>query len=387
MKYDVFISYSSYNQKIVEAMCAYLEQHKVRCFVAYRDIPKGVVWAKAIVEALDQSKMMVVVFSEEFNMSDQVDREIELASEDKKPILTFRISDAMFKGAKKYYLKNINWIDAFPDPEKVFDALLDNVYKLIGHTATEPLCPCGSGKLFKDCHGKPQTQDSSDFVLKVKGVEYPMVFVEGGTFMMGADDSEAYDDEKPVHNVTLSSYCIGKYEVTQELWEAVMGSNPSYFKGSRRPVEKVSWEDCQEFIRKLNNLTGKNFKLPTETQWEYAARGGKKSRGYKYSGSNTIGDVAWYTDNSGGKTHDVGTKSPNELGLYDMSGNVLEWCNDWFGSYGSSSQTNPTGPSSGSYRVYRGGSWSYYARFCRVSFRNYFSPDYRYDFLGFRLCL
>ena len=132
MKYDVFISYSSYNQKIVEAMCAYLEQHKVRCFVAYRDIPKGVVWAKAIVEALDQSKMMVVVFSEEFNMSDQVDREIELASEDKKPILTFRISDAMFKGAKKYYLKNLNWIDAFPHPEKVFDALLDNVCKLIG---------------------------------------------------------------------------------------------------------------------------------------------------------------------------------------------------------------------------------------------------------------
>lgn len=132
MKYDVFISYSSKDQKVVEAMCAYLEQHKVRCFVAYRDIPKGVVWAKAIVEALDESKMMVVVFSEEFNLSDQVDREIGLASEDKKPILTFRISDAVFKGVKKYYLKNINWIDAFPHPEKVFDALLDNVCKLIG---------------------------------------------------------------------------------------------------------------------------------------------------------------------------------------------------------------------------------------------------------------
>ena len=141
MKYDIFISYSSKDQKVVEAMCAYLEQHKIRCFVAYRDIPKGVVWARAIVEALDESKMMVVVFSEEFNLSDQVDREIELASEDKKPILTFRISDAMFSGAKKYYLKNINWIDAFPHPESVFDALLDNICKLLGGPSVQDRKP------------------------------------------------------------------------------------------------------------------------------------------------------------------------------------------------------------------------------------------------------
>lgn len=139
MKYDVFISYSSKDQKVVEAVCAYLEQHNVRCFVAYRDIPKGVVWAKTIVEALDESAMMVVVFSEDFNLSDQVDREIELASEDKKPILTFRISDTMFKGAKKYYLKNINWIDAFPHPEQVFDSLLDNICRLLGKPYTESL--------------------------------------------------------------------------------------------------------------------------------------------------------------------------------------------------------------------------------------------------------
>lgn len=228
---------------------------------------------------------------------------------------------------------------------------------------------------------------TSDFVLKVKGVEYPMVFVEGGTFRMGSDDSEASDDEKPVHNVALSSYCIGKYEVTQELWEAVMGSNPSYYKGSRKPVEKVSWEDCQEFIRKLNNLTGKNFKLPTEAQWEYAARGGKKRKGYKYSGGNTIGDVAWYTDNSGSKTHDVGTKSPNELGLYDMTGNVYEWCSDWDGYYSSSYQTNPTGPSSGSVRICRGGSLNMNAGGCRNSSRVHYSPDKGDSDLGFRLCL
>ena len=227
----------------------------------------------------------------------------------------------------------------------------------------------------------------SNGILKVNGIEYPMVYVSGGSFMMGSDDSEAYSDEKPVHRVTLSSYRIGKYEVTQELWEAVMGSNPSYFKGSRRPVENVSWEDCQTFIRKLNSLTGQTFKLPTEAQWEFAARGGNSSRGYKYSGSNYIENVGCYYDNSGSTSHNVGTKSPNELGIYDMSGNVYEWCRDWKGTYSSSSQVDPEGPSAGSYRVLRGGSWYYYARGCRVSYRGGNSPDDRDDYLGLRLCL
>ena len=227
----------------------------------------------------------------------------------------------------------------------------------------------------------------SNGILKVNGIEYPMVYVSGGSFMMGSDDSEADSDEKPVHRVTLSSYRIGKYEVTQELWEAVMGSNPSRFKGSRRPVEMVSWDDCQTFIRKLNSLTGQTFKLPTEAQWEFAARGGNSSNGYKYSGSNYIDNVARYYGNSGGKTHDVGTKSPNELGVYDMSGNVYEWCRDWKGTYSSSSQVDPEGPSTGSYRVYRGGSWCSFAGRCRVSNRIYYSPDNRYFDLGLRLCL
>ncbi len=232
-------------------------------------------------------------------------------------------------------------------------------------------------------------------VLKFMGVEYPMIFVEGGSFMMGSDDSDAFNTEKPVHKVTLSSYSIGKYEVTQELWEAVMGSNPSRFKGPRRPVEQVSWNDCQEFIRRLNSLTGMDFKLPTEAQWEYAARGGKKSRGYKYSGSNTIDNVGWYEGNSGSETHDVGTKSPNELGIYDMTGNVYEWCSDWCRIYDVSSQTDPTGPSYGSSRVYRGGSWLDDARCSRVSFRvtsrsvdiNPHNNRYVTPVDGFRLCL
>ena len=218
-----------------------------------------------------------------------------------------------------------------------------------------------------------------------------MVYVKGGTFTMGAtaeQGSDAYSNEKPTHSVTLSDYYIGKYEVTQAQWKAIMGTNPSNCKGDNLPVENVSWNDIQEFSTKLNAQTGKKFRLPTEAEWEYAARGGNQSKGYKYSGSNKISEVAWYGDNSNSKTHPVGQKTPNELGVYDMSGNVWEWCQDRWGSYSSSSQTNPTGPSSGSIRVLRGGGWYSIARYCRVSLRNCYSPDFRSDYYGFRLaCL
>ena len=218
-----------------------------------------------------------------------------------------------------------------------------------------------------------------------------MVYVSGGTFTMGAtkeQGSDAYDVEKPTHSVTLSSFYLCKYEVTQALWCAVMGNNPSNFKGNNLPVEMVSWDNCQTFISRLNNLTGRKFRLPTEAEWEYAARGGNCSRGYKYSGSNTLSDVAWYDGNSGSKTHPVGSKSPNELGLYDMSGNVWEWCSDWYGTYSSSAQTNPTGSSSGSGRVLRGGSWSsLFAGHCRSSYRYYVAPDYCNYYFGLRLAL
>ena len=211
-----------------------------------------------------------------------------------------------------------------------------------------------------------------------------MVYVSGGTFIMGGDDSS---DQMPTHSVTLSSYYICKYEVTQALWRAVMGSNPSKFKGDNLPVEQVSWNDCQTFINRLNSYTGRNFRLPTEAEWEFAARGGNYSRHYKYSGSNYIGDVAWYTDNSGNRTHPVGTKQANELGLYDMSGNVWEWCSDWYGSYSSYSQSNPTGATSGFGRVERGGNWCGLARYCCSSHRSYYAPGNSFDDLGLRLVL
>ena len=229
---------------------------------------------------------------------------------------------------------------------------------------------------------------SSDVTYTVNGVSFKMVPVEGGTFMMGATGGDAIGNERPVHQVTLSSYSIGQTVVTQALWQAVMGENPSCYTGDlQRPVEKVSWDDCQEFIAELNRLTGKNFRLPTEAEWEFAARGGNQSLGYKYAGSKNVDDVAWYGSNSGSTTHPVATKAPNELGIYDMSGNVYEWCQDWYGNYSGDPQVNPTGVETGTTRVLRGGSWINDARNCRVSYRNYFYPTNRFYNYGLRLAL
>jgi formylglycine-generating enzyme required for sulfatase activity len=238
--------------------------------------------------------------------------------------------------------------------------------------------------------GSSSPSVGQNLTITANGVTFTMVAVQGGTFQMGAtaeQGSDAYDGEKPAHQVTLSDYYIGQTEVTQALWQAVMGSNPSNWKGNNLPVETVSWNDCQQFITKLNQLTGRKFRLPTEAEWEYAARGGNKSRGYKYAGSNDLGSVAWYVGNSGSKTHPVGQKQANELGIYDMACNVYEWCQDWYGSYSSGAQTNPMGPSSASLRVNRGGCWFSIARCCRVSYRLNNNPDRRDNFLGLRLAL
>ena len=230
------------------------------------------------------------------------------------------------------------------------------------------------------------TDPTEDGAFTVNGVVFKMILVEGGTFYMGSDSGDI--NEKPVHSVTLSDYMIGETEVTQELWQAVMGDNPSYFKGNmQRPVEKVSWNDCLDFIEKLNELTGEHFSLPTEAQWEYAARGGRYYEGYVYSGSDTIGNVAWYHENSSSSTHPVKAKQANELGLYDMSGNVWEWCQDWYGDYTSTSVTDPTGASSGSYRVLRGGGWYGDPTYCRVSDRYYLTPERKDGHYGLRLAL
>jgi formylglycine-generating enzyme required for sulfatase activity/TolB-like protein len=236
----------------------------------------------------------------------------------------------------------------------------------------------------------------------VGNVPANMVKVEGGTFQMGSTNGDS--DEKPVHTVTVKSFYMGKYEVTQKEWREVMGSNPSNFKGDTLPVENINWYEAVEYCNKLSlkeglvpayrgsgdsivcdsNATG--YRLPTEADWEYAAKGGNKDYiSYEYAGGNSVDSVAWYNGNSGSKTHPVGTKQPNSLGLYDMSGNVWEWCWDWFGNYSSGSQTSPLGASSGTYRVLRGGSWYYDAAYVRSAYRSYNTPSYRYYYLGFRL--
>ena len=242
----------------------------------------------------------------------------------------------------------------------------------------------------REGQGKQERKEMGEqYEFEVNGIKFKMVYVEGGTFRMGATSEQGSDtreDEKPIQVVTVSDYYIGETEVTQELWKAVMGNNPSYFVGSDNlPVERVSWEDVLEFIKKLNGITGRKFRLPTEAEWEYAARGGNKSKGYKYSGSNNLDEVAWYNGNSGGQTHSVKKKKSNELGLYDMSGNVGEWCLDWYGKYNSVIQMNSHGLPAGSYRVFRGGSFQ--TDRCSVSNRNNLSPNTRYSGLGFRLVM
>ncbi|MDE5610280.1 MAG: formylglycine-generating enzyme family protein [Bacteroidales bacterium] len=271
---------------------------------------------------------------------------------------------------------------------------------------------CLLAGIFAGCEKPNSTREEGDntasknYTETAFGMNLEMMYVKGGTFEMGATSeqgSDAYSDEKPVHSVTLNDFYIGATEVTQAQWKAVMGTtleeqrDKAYLEGAVGnlwgvggiyPMYYVNWEEAQEFCQKLSETTGKRYILPTEAQWEYAARGGQHADGTKYAGSNTIGDVAWYDANSGEQTHPVGQKKPNGLGLYDMSGNVEEWCSDWYGDYSSSAEVNPQGPSNGSRRVIRDGSWYLDAVDCRVSLRGGGNPGVRDQGLGFRVaCL
>ena len=260
---------------------------------------------------------------------------------------------------------------------------------------TDPGKKTGTGGKKADT---PNTNKSSNkkkstgnVTFKANGVSFTMIYIEGGTFMMG-DDVDGYKDEEPVHSVTLSSFLIGETEVTQELWTAVMNNNPSYSShiGSQKPVNKVSWNDCQEFIRRLNSLTGEQFRLPTEAEWEYAARGGNKSRHFTYSGSDNADDVAWYKGNSDEQLQEVKKKKPNELGIYDMSGNAMEWCQDWYGEtyYSSSPSVDPKGPSYGDQRVYRDGAFFHSMEWSvRPGNRSHDTEDYTLSGLTLRLAM
>ena len=278
---------------------------------------------------------------------------------------------------------------------------LDNLRYLCGQGISFPCIPGKDLQIFWEPILEGQEPEGWQF--RLSAALTPWALVEGGSFQMGSTDGD--DDEKPVHQVTVSPFWIGKYEVTQAEWQEVMDSNPSNWKGDRLPVEKVSWFDAVDYCNRRsvkegltpcysgsgNNITcdwsANGYRLPTEAEWEFAARGGKLSKGYKFSGSNDIGLVAWYGGNSGSKTHEVGTKRANELGLHDMSGNVWEWCWDWYDAryYARSPGSDPRGAGSGSYRVLRGGSSLSYDNNCRVADRNRGNPDGRYGSYGFRV--
>ena len=233
-------------------------------------------------------------------------------------------------------------------------------------------------------------KDNDFRTIRVGNSYFDMSFVKGGTFMMGSDAPNAEADEQPVHKVSLSDYYIGQTEVTQHLWQAVMGSgnNPSATKGNNLPVTNITWNEAQTFVERLCELTGMRFRLPTEAEWEYAARGGQKSKGYTYAGSDDIDEVGWYNGNSSNKTHAVGQKQPNELGIFDMTGNVWEYCSDWHMPYSAQAQTNPTGAATGEKHVLRGGCYHYDSKNCTNTNRHsYYTPDKGGASTGLRIVL
>ena len=287
------------------------------------------------------------------------------------------------------------------DPEQMYKHCAEVAKSLLGITTSGSNTSSYRGS-FNNSTPSYNSSANQNFTEDAWGINMKMIWVEGGEFMMGctSEQSDCNDNEKNVRRVTVDGFYIGMLEVTQSQWEKVMGTSVSQQwnkansswslrgVGPDYPMYYVSWEEADEFCRLLSNKTGRTYTLPTEAQWEYAARGGKKADGTKYAGSNMIDAVAWYYENSSSSTHPCGTKRANALGIYDMSGNVWEWCKDWYSSsYTSYDTNNPTGPLSGSSRVFRGGAWSNVASYCRVAVRNYFSPGNRTCGLGFRVVL
>lgn len=433
-KYDVFISSKSEDYHLAEKVYDFLTAKGLSVFLASKILEKlgESEYASKIDEVLDNSTHLIVVSSKLDHINSKwVKYEWSLFSSDLKS--GYRQGNLLTILSNSIELKNLPAslrhrqsfrLDAFqenimgylvteddergkgfpPNPNPSLWEKINGCLKTHKKVLTIAICvSVAIGLIFSFMSeiknlliASPSNIAVTDTTYTIKGVSFDMVLVKGGTFIMGANSLSNRDNEKFVikrHEVALSDYMIGKTEVTQELWQAVMGSNPSHFRGDSLPVEKVSWDECIVFIKKLNEFTidsrpkGWAFCLPTEAEWEYAARGGNMSQNYKYSGGNDIDSVAWHGGNSLNKTHAVATKSPNELGLYDMSGNVWEWCYDWYGSCSDTPQTNPIGPSSGSRHVIRGVGWRKYSEPWTVFHRISGTPVYNSNRLGLRLAM
>ena len=404
MDHDIFISYSSKQKSVADGVCHYLEENGYRCWMAPRDIPAGSTYGDLIDNAIVDSKLVVLVFSQSAALSKWVKGEINVAFDEDKYILPFRIDETKIAGGFRVMLNQMHWVDAFPHYAEKLPVLLESISNLIGERRNpnervrekEPEIDKSEGPKDKEETGdRERLECAPQIEFSVKGVSFKMILVEGGRFLMGAaeGDEDASSDELPRHGVTLSDYYIGETLVTQDLWQAVMGKNPSYQKGPDLPVDSVSWKVISEpggFFDRLHAAlldqipASWRFRAPTEAEWEYAAKGGRKSKGYKYSGSDNIERVAWHKGNSEGKTHPVKQKEPNELGLYDMSGNVWEPCMDMSKSYHEGEFTDPIGPTKGWDRASRGGAYDERYRKHRVSFR---SVHVSGSFSGLRLVL
>lgn len=465
-EYDIFISYSRKDSKLVLGIANKLSECGYKVWIDQDGIESGDAFKSVIVKAIKKSNLFLFFSSKTANASIWTVKEVNMAVHLKRFIIPVKLDDTEYNDSLLFDLVGLDYVSYFENPEKGERELLRSVKKHLGKSdvdvkkikeeikalekdglqlyteqrrvldeiiakkkqigETSQVCPvCGApneisalycsncGWTYIPFQSKKmdekrltaakkiwESRGKTDFIIeKVPSQTLPqpimelihdMVKVEGGTFTMGGtreQDEDAFEDEKPAHKVTLSSFSIGRYPITQDQWEAVMGSNPSHFKGEKLPVESVSWFDCQDFVKKLNEMTGRCFRLPTEAEWEYAARGGKKGKRYKYSGGNILMQVGWFNENSGGTSHEVGKKSPNELGLYDMSGNIWEWVQDWKGDFTEEDQVNPTGPETGIERICRGGGWNREIDRARVSYRGDDQPDLRYCSLGLRIVL
>lgn len=394
-KYDVFISYSRKDFEEVKRFIDRLKQRipSLTYWFDLTGIEHGDEFDKKIVYAINNSAYMILFLSDNAYQSYWVKREAMYAQNTNKKVLPVLLKDAQLSELYLFHFGSIDCISSTDDkqvekmlknlsnwtgkellnsntnrsetPQPKERSLVETVDRSLGKTMVPTSTPT---KKVED--EKPITIESK--IIQANGVEFKMIKVDGGTFNMGSIDG--CTDEQPIHQVTLSDYYIAETQVTQEMWNSVMGNNPSNFKNEKSPVENVSWENCQVFIEKLNSITDCCFRLPTEAEWEYAARGGKYSKGYIYSGSNNIEEVAWWYKNSNGTTHPVKTKQPNELGIYDMSGNVWEWCEDNKSTYKPESVIDPLIHDGSSSKIERGGcwddNWGDVTKSCRVSYRS-----------------
>ena len=406
---DVFISYSrkdyEADNNIINLIKASLASENISFWFDEEGIYIGDEFASVITNAIRRSSVFLFVSSRNSNNSTWTSNEISVAMEFKKPIIPLRIDDSHYNDSVMMKIISLDYI-SYSDinKEKTIKALIRTIKHKINYqtslkntlhpkTKTEQtdsikttISGLPNASRTKSNNSKDTSTNTLDepdktpnqysFIINDKEFNYPMVEIKKKSFHMG----DTYR-----HLVTLNTYQIGKYTVNQDLWQAVMGNNPSKFKAPMNPVTNISWNDCQDFIRKLNSLTGIQFRLPTEAEWEFAARCGDPNNKKIFSGSNDINIVAWYKGNSD-IIHNPGHKSPNSIGIYDLSGNVHEWCLDWYGEYTNETVSNPIGPKNGYAKVIRGGSYESVKRACEVTHRNHRNPQKKYSTIGLRLC-